>query len=257
MKKVIVASFQRSGTHFLINNLITNFEGFELGWVDVFNSRLRQAAAEAKTVDFRERIWDQLRTYYPLPKRQCVKTHYQMYFFEPWLEAILEMYDIIYVVRDPRDTMVACYHYYNQTSYEPFVKEPVFSKFLRAELGKVETETDPYSYSLVKPRNIVDKWHKHVLSWLPYQDKGVLFVKFSDLKFNLQETLRRIEKKTSQRLKPVIQEVLLNDSRVRPDFKLEGIRRGEVGVWRDYFSDDDQKFLSQTLSEPVRQFFDK
>jgi hypothetical protein len=29
MKKVLIASFQRSGTHFLINNLTTNFLGVE------------------------------------------------------------------------------------------------------------------------------------------------------------------------------------------------------------------------------------
>jgi hypothetical protein len=85
----------------------------------------------------------------------------------------------------------------------------------------------------------------------------VLFVKFSDLKFHLPATLRRIEEKTSQRLKPVIEEVLVSDPRVRPDFKLAGIKRGEVGVWRDYFSDEDLKFLNQNVSDQTKQFFDE
>jgi hypothetical protein len=257
MKKVIIASFQRSGTHFLINNLATNFTGVEDGWVDLLNRELRNSLSEAERLDFRETIWNQLRAYQQTPTRRCVKTHFQMYFLERRLAAILEQYDVLYVVRDPRDTMVACFNYYNQTNFEPFIKEPVFSKFLRADLGAVKTETDPFSYSQVKPRNIVDKWNNHVLSWLPYRDQGVVFVKFSDLKFRLRETLESIAAKTSQRLKPTLQPVLVGDQRVRPDFKLAGFRRGEPGVWREYFSAEDLKFVAQTLSEQTKQFCDE
>lgn len=257
MKKVIIASFQRSGTHFLINNLASNFVGIEEGCVDVLNNDLKNSLSEADRLDFRERIWQQLQAHHQSPLRRCVKTHFQMYFFERRLEEMLEKYDVLYIVRDPRDTMAACFNYYNRTRFEPFIQEPVFSKFLRADLAAVKTETDPFSYSHVKPRNIVDKWNNHVLGWLPYQSKGVRFVKFSDLKYRLQETLKKIESQTSQRLKPVIQEVLVNDKRVRPDFKLPGLRRGEVGMWREYFSADDLQFVDQTLSEQTKQFFDE
>lgn len=256
MKKVIIASFQRSGTHFLINNLATNFMGVEDGWVDILNDELKRSLGEGDRMDFREKIWEQLRDYHPVPMRRCMKTHFQMYFLEPRWDAILEKYDVLYVVRDPRDTMVACFNYCNHTNFEAYIKEPVFSKFLRADLGAVKTETGPFSYSHVKPRNIVDKWNNHVLGWLPCQDKGVVFVRFSDLKYRLRETLKSIESKTSQRLKPVIQEVLLNDRRVRPDFKLKGLRRGEAGIWREYFSADDLQLVDQTLSEQTKQFLD-
>jgi hypothetical protein len=257
VKKVIIASFQRSGTHFLINNLATNFTGVEDGWVDLLNRELRHSLNQADRLDFREKLWDQLRAYHQTPMRRCVKTHFQMYFLERWLDTILEEYDVLYVVRDPRDTMVACFNYYNQTNFEPFIKEPVFSKFLRADLRAVKTETDPFSYSHVKPRNIVDKWNNHVLGWLPYRDKGVVFVRFSDLKFRLRETLESIASKTSQRLKPVIQPVLVDDKRVRPDFKLAGLRRGEPGIWQEYFSADDRQFVDQTLCEQTKQFCDE
>lgn len=256
MKKVIIASFQRSGTHFLINNMATNFLGIENGWVDIFDSNVKRSVGESSPVDINEKIWEQLRAYSPTPMRRCVKTHFQMYFFEPRLEAILEKYDVLYVVRDPRDTLVACYHYYNLTRYEPFIQEPNFSKFLRASLSGVKTETDRFSYSYVKPQNIVDKWNQHVLSWLPGRAKGVRFVKFSDLKYRLPSTLQNIAAKTSQQLKPAIQEIPISDQRVRPDFKLAGYQRGAVGNWREYFSEDDLQFVNQTLAEPTKQFFE-
>jgi hypothetical protein len=257
VKKVIIASFQRSGTHFLINNLATNFTEVEDGWVDLLNRELRNSLSAADRLDFRKTIWDQLHAYHQTPMRRCVKTHFQIYFLERWLDAILEKYDVLYVVRDPRDTLVACFNYYNQTNFEHFIKEPVFSKFLRADLRAVKTETSPFSYSHVKPRNIVDKWNNHVLGWLPYRDKGVVFVKFSDLKFRWRETLEAIASKTSQQLKPAIQPVLVTDQRVRPDFKLAGLRRGEAGIWRDYFSAADLQFVDQTLSEQTKQFYDE
>lgn len=256
VKKVIVASFQRSGTHFLINNLATNFQGIQDGWVDLLNKAIQRSLDKTQPMDLRKRIWEQLCAYHLSPLRRCLKTHFQMYFFETRLAAIFEKYDVLYVVRDPRDTLVACYHYYNCTGFEPFIKEPVFSKFLRADLSQVKTETSPFSYSYVKPRNIVDKWNNHVLSWLPYKDKGVPFVKFSDLKDHWPTTLQSIQANTSQQLKPNVQPIPLTDQRVRPDFKREGYRRGEVGNWREYFSRDDLQFVDQTLSEEVKQFLD-
>jgi hypothetical protein len=236
--------------------MATNFTGIEDGWLDIMNSEIRRGLDDTQRTDFREKIWEQLRDYHANPLRRCVKTHYQMYFLERHWEAIREKYDVLYMVRDPRDTMVACYRYYNLTRYEPFIRETVFAKFIRADLREVKTETDPFSYSHIKPRNIVDKWNQHVLSWLPYRDKGVHFVRFSDLKLRGRATLQAIEDKTNQRLKPALQEVFVNDKRSRPDFKLDRFQRGEMGSWRKYFKPDDLQFLNENMSEETKQFFD-
>jgi hypothetical protein len=94
------------------------------------------------------------------------------------------------------------------------------------------------------------------LSWLPYRDKGVHFVRFSDLKLRGRATLQAIEDKTNQRLKPALQEVFVNDKRSRPDFKLDRFQRGEMGSWRKYFKPDDLQFLNENMSEETKQFFD-
>src|SRR5262249_46754093 len=109
---------------------------------------------------------------------------------------------------------------------------------------------------LVKPRNIIDKWNKHVLSWLHYKDKGVTFVRFSDLKNSLETALKAIEANTSQKLKSMIVPVLLTYARQRPDFHITGIKRGQSGVWRDYFTPEDEEFLDRTLSDATKQFKD-
>jgi len=253
MKKIIVASFQRSGTHFLINNLSTNFIGIQDGWVDIIHEKENQWVKEVNPNNLKEKILEQLLTcYYPHPTNKCLKTHYQSFVFERYIDRILEKYDIFYIIRDPRDVMVACYNYYNNTNYERFIKEPIFSNFLRRELWNIPTETQPFSYSYVKPRNIIDKWHKHVLSWLPYKDKGVNFVHFFDLKVHPEKALRYIASKSQQQLKEVIQHITVDDKRYRPDFTKAGLERGGLHIWPKYFSEDDLCFLESIISNDVR-----
>lgn len=257
MKKILVGSFPRSGTHFLINSLGTNFESVDDGWIDVVQGKNNKMVREVTKKNLIPKIREQLvDVYFPAKPRKCVKTHYQMYFFERYLDEIKEKYDILYIVRDPRDVMVACHNFYNQTNYSRFIKEPDFGKFLRTELWDVPTETQPFSFSYVKPRNIIDKWHKHILSWLPYKDKGVTFVRFADLKRDYEGALKLIERKTSQKLKGHVVEVTVEDTRYRPDFNLPDIQRGQVGSWQGVFSADDLSFLNDHISTDVWKLFE-
>jgi hypothetical protein len=253
MKKVIVVSFQRSGTHFLINNLSTNFIGIEDGWVDIIHGNKNHWVEDVNGRNLKEKIREQLLiAYYPSSVTKCLKTHYQAYFFERYLSEYLEKYDIFYIIRDPHDVMVACYHYYNNTQFENFIKEPDFSKFLRTELWDVVTETQPFSYSYVKPRNIVDKWYKHVLSWLPYKDKGVTFLRFCDLKTQPEQTLRYIAFHSQQLLKEILQPITVKDKRYRPDFQKSDLERGGIEVWKAYFKKDDLQFFNNIIPEHIR-----
>lgn len=252
-KKTFVASFQRSGTHFLINTLASNFENIEDGWVDVVHSPKNCWVSGLNRRNLREKIREQLlERYFPHPTRKCLKTHYQAYFFERHMAEILEKYNILYMTRDPRDVLVACFHYYNRTRFERFIQEPNFSSFIRKSLWDVRSETSPLSYSYVKPCNIVDKLNKHILSWLSHKDRGVTFVRFSELKNQLIETLRGIERRTALKLKPTIVEVSISDRRYRPDYHDGAVPRGQVGMWKDYFSAEDLAFVDQMLSNDVK-----
>jgi Sulfotransferase domain len=253
-KKIIVVSFQRSGTHFLINSLATNFAEIEDGWIDVVHGRENKWVKGVTPQNLKDKIREQiLESYYADKSRKCLKTHYQAYFLERYLDQIVEKYDIFYMIRDPRDVMVACYNYYNNTDFERFIKEPDFSKFLRRPLWDVQTETQAFSYSFVKPRNIIDKWTKHVSSWLPYKDKGVTFIRFRDLKLHPERTFHYIASRSGQKLNEEIVQVTVDDKRYRPDFNKAGINRGSIGIWSDYFNRDDINFLEDTIPEWIRE----
>jgi len=254
MKKILVASFPRSGTHFLINTLSSNCQGVHNGWIDVINSERSKWVSNITEDNFRAKIREQLvDVYYPSRINKPLKTHHQMYVFEEYLSELLDFYDIFYMVRDPRDTLVACFHFYNRTDFEPFIKDPRIASFIRHPLWGVRSEVRPFSFSYVKPANIVDKWQKHVLSWLLYKDRGVHFVHYSDLQCRLKETLKGIASASSQLLLDIITPIGLEDQRFRPDFVDPTFKRGRVGIWRDYLSAADVQFISDALLPDVRR----
>jgi hypothetical protein len=91
-----------------------------------------------------------------------------------------------------------------------------------------------------------------VISWLPYKDNGVTFVRFSDLKLDHPATLRRIEKSTSQTLKSTITQVQIEDKRYRPDYKSDCTKRGQIGLWKEYFSSEDLHLLDSVIFDDVK-----
>ncbi|MBD3407258.1 MAG: hypothetical protein GF411_14150 [Candidatus Lokiarchaeota archaeon] len=244
IKKPLIASFPRSGTHFLINTIKDNFIDVDNGWVDVVHGVKHRWVKDVKPdgSNLSEKIREQLIKYGESPVRKPLKTHYQFYFLERHWDVIKELYDVFYIIRDPRDVMAACFNYYNKTNFEIFIKEKNFSKFLRHELWNAHSETQPFSFSLVKPRNIVDKWNKHVHSWMTFVNRGVTLIKFEDLNQNPTRVINHIENETSQnKINDKIKIVDINDKRYRPDY--EGDNPRGIGCWKHYFNLDDIDWL--------------
>ncbi len=249
-KKILVVSFQRSGTHFLINTISDNIEGVDRGWVDVINTTGNKWVNSVTPDNLPSKIREQLiEKYYPHEMSRCVKTHYQGSVFEKNIDEILKYYDIFYIIRDPRDNMVSCYNFYNKTNFEDFIKEPDFSKFIRKDISSARTETQPFSYSIKKANNIVKKWYQHVNSWIKLKEKGVHFIKYEDLKYDFEKTMKQIEEVSSQKLKKTLVQVPLSDERYRPDYKSPLVKRGEVGTWKDYFNFSDLQWLKNNLNK--------
>jgi len=257
-KKILIASFQRSGTHFLINTLSDNLVDIDEGWIDVINTTknkwVNKVTPKNLPTKIREQLIDQ---YYPNRINKCVKTHYQGSVLAKHIDELLQYYDIFYIIRDPKDNMVSCYNFYNKTKYEDFIKEPNFSKFLRKDISDARTETQPFSYSIIKSENVIQKWSQHVDSWLKLKKKGVHFIRYEDLKNDLEDTMHFIEENSSQELKKKLKPVPLSDKRYRPDYKDKKIARGTDGAWKKYFNFSDMQWLKKNLKRGnVERFYD-
>jgi hypothetical protein len=97
-RKIIVASHERSGTHFMMNTLADNFGYISDPWVDIDGDRLVNPYAP-------ENIRAYLSGSEGRPVLNLFKTHYPAEFFDGIADWLLGEFTIIYMMRDTEPTL--------------------------------------------------------------------------------------------------------------------------------------------------------
>ena len=231
-----VISHERSGTHFLINTILRNTyirqDWHNIGeWFGPYDDpRTRFAHIDAFNAK-----WDQLGR-----KATIIKSHCDRDLFE----ARYKKAKVIYVLRDPRDTLTSWFHYLNRDEfyhYNPQVPDhrcESFSKFLR----KPVTPFLRYSYSLHGNfSNVAERWASHVSGWLEASD--TLVVRYEGLLRDYKSVLIKISDFLGLRLRLLTRPVGLHDMlSILP-------RKGIIGDWRNIFSEADEAFLQRAVEK--------
>ncbi len=230
-----VVSHERSGTHLTINTLFRNayvqprllYVGDWLGPYDRPNTRF------AHLEGFRAK--------WPATSRAggIIKTHADvMLFREKYPKA-----KVVYVLRDPRDTLVSFFHYLNSDELHhsnpglPNQRSANFAEFLR----RPPSDYLLYGFSNEPSfSNVAGRWASHVAGWLA--QPGVCVVTYEQLRANFRRCVLRIcfavglWPRLSQRA------VGLHDApSVLP-------RSGHSGGWREVFSRADEELLRTEIS---------
>jgi hypothetical protein len=227
-----VVSHERSGTHFMINTIFANayvrphlrYVGDWLGPYDRPESRHRHLE------DFR-REW-------PLWKNGggLVKTHADAHLFREWYPAA----PVVYVWRDPRDTLVSFFHYLNSDELHrtnPSLESQrceSFAEFLRRPLTDYLKHgfSDAASFDSVAAR-----WASHVSGWLSVPD--ICVIRFEQIKSDFRRVVRDICRSTGALPRWRQKAVGLHDAiSVLP-------RKGVAGEWKKYFTKEDEIFLEE------------
>lgn len=232
---IYVISHERSGTHFAINNLFRNtyiapnfrYVGDWLGPYSDDSNRFHH-------IDTFAADW-------PRWKKGggIVKSHTCASLFL----ARFPKARVIYVMRDPRDTLVSFFHYLNKN--ELYQTNPQladqrcgdFSEFLRRpasdylRLGFFDAPDF---------NNVVGRWASHVKGWLTVPD--VCIVRYEDLKTNYQTTIRRICREVG-----LISRLTMSPVPMDPRNAILP-RKGVVGDWKTHFSKEDEQFLAAELA---------
>ncbi|NMO17563.1 sulfotransferase domain-containing protein [Pyxidicoccus fallax] len=104
-----------------------------------------------------------------LPSPRLIKTHLSYEELRPPRDA-----RIIFVTRDVKDTLVSCYHH--------------------AELAaRFRSPFDLFMDAMLRGRGPFRDWFAYMRSWLPHRhDANVLWVRYEDLKSDLEGQVRRI-----------------------------------------------------------------
>lgn len=230
-----VISHERSGTHRTINNIVKNaVVGQELTLGNVGE----WWGPYTDQVDRAHRIYAMNVTH---SGRHCmVKSHCD----RPLWDQYCRPANVVYVMRDPRDTMVSWWHYLNHGEY--YAANPRCSNERCETIGEfIRRPCSDFMrlcYSLDgRHANVVERWAHHVRGWTGHSQQLVHVVKFSEWDRSFRGTINRLM-------------CFLGLERVRQPapvglWEMPSIlpREGKVGDWRKWLTDEDEQFIHETV----------
>jgi len=234
-RRFYVVSHERSGTHFLINTLSENLEVPEGNyysvpdWFGASDGGLKRCLYYQRSL-----LGQRLRA----KQNGIIKSHPERELFEKYYWR----YPVIYIERDPRDTLVSLWHHQKNPSSEAYIREhnPMlsahsyerFSDFLCARVS----EFLKYAFSLRGDfGNVAERLAKHVASWRAAPD--TLTVRFEDLKADPTAVVDACSRFVGVPRASKVRTVGVRDrSSILP-------RKGVVGDFRNVFTAQDEELV--------------
>jgi hypothetical protein len=231
-----VAAHERSGMHFMINTITTNAVT-RPGHYSTGDWNGPYVSGHPRQFLHTERLrnnWELI-----IASHSIIKTHNDRDLFDfkfPKAKAV-------YVLRDPRDTLVSLFYYFNHpansrarwsaehqyASVAEFLRRPA-STYLRWANSRYG-----------KSNNVVERWVYHVKGWLDADE--TIVVRYEELKTDFRGVLERLSRFLSLELLPYLSPVGLEDGpAILP-------RKGVIGDWRDHFTADDEVIVREAVEK--------
>jgi hypothetical protein len=177
---VIIASHERSGTHFLMNALAACYGYVSAPWVnfDTFSVGVNFYYPRA--------VSDVLLKLAEHPMANIVKSHHPADFFIQVLPALAERYVFFTIVRDPVSVMLSFWRFLHGLPWAegPKVADPV-------TLARSEPCGQMMRYQMRQYPTLLARWAAHVDSWLNAAQScpRVAVVRYEDLDQHYAETM--------------------------------------------------------------------
>lgn len=209
-------------------------------WIDSMIIPLPTMRYRASTPDMIEKMFES----FPLPR--VFKTHLT-YDLVPKPRDHATQPRHIYVMRNPRDTAVSWYHHYSWTYPET---QPSWNEYFEL---------------YCKGEVFCGSWFHHVLSWWKHKDEeNILFLKYEEMKKDLSGAIKKIARFLGKELSQETVQCIANQTSFpamknlgnanydwMPKYKGRFLRKGEVGDWRNYFSEEQIDRLDALYEEKM------
>jgi len=185
MKKILVVSHERSGTHLLINliNYKNNGDFSSVGFDTQVNNFNKEKYQKNVIEDLLIRSTD---------NKKILKSHHQIFFVENIIDFLIDRYYIIYIKREIKDTLLSYYKFLSRDKINfPNIDDWVFSN--PDIIGKkfiVPYYPDPHV--LIDPHDYVDRWFLHTDGWLKYK-KNILILNYEEILLSFEKEKSKIE----------------------------------------------------------------
>jgi Sulfotransferase domain len=226
MKKILVISHERSGTHLLINAIAFNTKQYNTGFEEIHGVDPDVILAKIKEDS----------------KAKILKSHHTLDVLDPILEEILQHCVVFYISREGKDTLASCYNHY--VKYYDDADYASFDEFLRGKHAP-KFITDNYMLPGQEYKNMPDKWAQHTSNWTKKAAERfgqIYHLTYEQLLGDFNTCLDLIcnalgEKRPTNPRKPG-----LHDIAVQP-------RAGRSGDWVNFFDQDDLDFFNEQTKD--------
>lgn len=155
--------------------------------------------------------------------------------------------------RNVKDMIVSNYHFYR----------------MNEALGKFKGSFDDFFEYFKEKRLVYGDYFDHVLGWWSQKDSpNVLIVFYEDLKKDLRKEIERIAKFlgkdfSEKTMQDIVAESTFKSMKENPMTNCEDIpvfdnsistfiRKGEVGDWKNYFNEEQNKYIDQRIEEMLK-----
>lgn len=185
MKKALIVSFPRSGTHFLMNTLQLCFNydnnghgnleplGFNFHVPNNVHWVLTKMDASFPGIAF------------------CIKSHHEHEFFSFALERILKDFTVFYVYRNMADVMES---YRKHVAALPWVEGPTATT--GAQFATMEPVGGMLRYQARQYATMADKYRAHVSGWINSEFRSdIVYVRYENLNERFDDEVLRIAEK--------------------------------------------------------------
>lgn len=246
---VVVVTYPKSGTTWVQEILrLISAKG------DIENASAEQLSQTVVNIDFQKGETSNLDKIKTRHHPWHMKSHLPVVIHEKNVEA--GKCKFIVVMRNPKDMLVSYYHYYKAW----------------ADVGCFSGTFQEF-FDIFKAKSLMrGDWLDHVLGWWKYKDQhNVLVVKYEELKADTKEGVRKIaefcdQQLTEEQLDVIVDHVSFNKMKVNPmvnqslwptshyDVSIAPhIRKGEVGGWREFFSQEMDDYMEEHYITKAKQ----
>ncbi|MCF7885361.1 MAG: sulfotransferase domain-containing protein [Candidatus Marinimicrobia bacterium] len=234
IKKAMVVSHERSGTHFLMNTLDKNFAYISRPWINFdFELGINFHSAQA-VLNFFKKLHNK-------PILNIVKSHHHFSFFSKIIKYLVDQFHIFYIYRDPRDTMASFFRLIKHFDWDEGPRVASVGDFIRsAPRGGI------LRYQKEQVPDMLNRWQDHVESWYNYAriNENITLIKYRELNLDFDNTVKKISAILDQ---PI-------DDPVRPGLHENVIHKGKgvVGGHKEKFTDEDYQYVKNKVSDTMQ-----
>ncbi len=180
---IMVASHERSGTHFTMNALASCFGYVSSPWIDIDRHQFNINYFHTPSLKAL------LQNVAGLRAANIVKTHHEFEFFKRFAASTEGVLNIIYVYRNPADVMASFWRFLHTWDWAEGPTEDTALGFATAPpMGQL------MRYQFRQYPTMLERWANHVEHWVDAARRAnnIHVVRYEDLAQRYQDTITRL-----------------------------------------------------------------